>query len=221
MGQDGTHDEVGVDALDVDAAPADLLVERAGEGGEEGLGAGVRAEHGRDDADAGEGAHVDDQAALPARTHTQSASDGSGVGEGRQAEDAPLDHAGEDHAGEADDGVDVDVDDVLHVLVGAGGEVFGVLVRFAGIVDWGRASRQPSLSTPAQLPPAQAAESSGFIGRGIYVPRTPMSSPSTSARNFCHCAASSSLEKSMVMALAWTFLSAVDLASGVADDQNA
>ena len=59
----GTHDEVGVEALHVDALVLHFLREGRGEGGEEGFGAGVGREHGRGDACAGEGAHVQDQAA--------------------------------------------------------------------------------------------------------------------------------------------------------------
>ena len=62
----GAYHEVGVDAFHIYAFAADLLGERAAERREEGLGSCVGAEHGRCDAHAGEGAHVDDQTALPA-----------------------------------------------------------------------------------------------------------------------------------------------------------
>ena len=64
--EDGrTYDEVGVDALNVDALATNLLGEGAGEGRDEGLRACVRAEHRGRNTAAREGRHVEDQATLP------------------------------------------------------------------------------------------------------------------------------------------------------------
>ena len=63
MRGEGTHDEVGVEALHVDSLVLHFFGEGRGECGEEGLGARVRREHGRGDARAGERTHVQDQAA--------------------------------------------------------------------------------------------------------------------------------------------------------------